>query len=241
MLGKLTRSLTEDVDPLLPAGVRFGEYDAIDAFGRVWKELIVRIKGDAWKLTVGKDSRRGLVRLSRALSHTEKTMSDLANIRIPIIEYYPREGNLPRPLICPAGGGISKLSEKYINSTPVLASRALYPSSYLMPRLDETHACVGEHECRLPHAHTGPPCQSPVDVRHDGSETFLAHQHAADFLAVVVECIEYRNRAAAGHAKHEIDPRLLEDARDRLRHRYFIVTQRLCGHARSRMYVLLDL
>jgi len=51
MLEKLTRSLTEDVDPLLPAGVRFGEDDAIEAFGRVWKELIFRIKGDAWKLT----------------------------------------------------------------------------------------------------------------------------------------------------------------------------------------------
>ena len=51
MLQKLSRSLTEDVDPLLPAGVRFSEDDAIEAFGRVWKELIVRIKGDAWKLT----------------------------------------------------------------------------------------------------------------------------------------------------------------------------------------------
>ncbi len=51
MLEKLTRSLSEDVDPLLPAGVRFSEDDAIDAFGKVWKELVVRIKGDAWKLT----------------------------------------------------------------------------------------------------------------------------------------------------------------------------------------------
>jgi len=51
MLRKLTRSLTEDVDPLLPAGVRFSEHDAIESFGRVWKELVVRIKGDAWKLT----------------------------------------------------------------------------------------------------------------------------------------------------------------------------------------------
>ena len=38
-------------DPLLPAGVRFSEHDAIEAFGRVWKELVVRINGDAWKLT----------------------------------------------------------------------------------------------------------------------------------------------------------------------------------------------
>jgi hypothetical protein len=51
MLEKLARSLTEDVDPLLPAGVRFGEDDAIAAFGKVWSQLIVRIKGDPWKMT----------------------------------------------------------------------------------------------------------------------------------------------------------------------------------------------
>ena len=51
MLEKLTRSLTEDIDPLLPAGVRFSEDDAIEAFGKVWKALVVRIRGDAWKLT----------------------------------------------------------------------------------------------------------------------------------------------------------------------------------------------
>jgi predicted nucleotidyltransferase component of viral defense system len=51
MLEKLARSLTEDVDPLLPAGVRFGEDDAIAAFGKVWSQLIVRIEGDPWKMT----------------------------------------------------------------------------------------------------------------------------------------------------------------------------------------------
>ncbi len=51
MLEKLNRSLTEDVDPLLPSGVRFSDDDAIEAFGRVWKELVTRIEGDAWKLT----------------------------------------------------------------------------------------------------------------------------------------------------------------------------------------------
>jgi predicted nucleotidyltransferase component of viral defense system len=51
MLEKLTRSLTEDVDPLLPSGVRFSDDDAIQAFGRVWNELVTHIKGDAWKLT----------------------------------------------------------------------------------------------------------------------------------------------------------------------------------------------
>jgi len=51
MLGKLARSLTEDIDPLLPTGVRFTDADAIEAFGRVWTELITRIKGDTWKLT----------------------------------------------------------------------------------------------------------------------------------------------------------------------------------------------
>jgi hypothetical protein len=51
MLEKLTRSLTEDIGPLLSAGVRFSDDDAIAAFERVWTELIVKIKGDAWKLT----------------------------------------------------------------------------------------------------------------------------------------------------------------------------------------------
>ncbi len=32
-------------------GVRFNDDDAIQAFERVWMELIIRIKGDAWKLT----------------------------------------------------------------------------------------------------------------------------------------------------------------------------------------------
>lgn len=51
MLEKLTRSLTEDIAPLLPAGIRFNDDDALQAFERVWTELIIRTKGDAWKLT----------------------------------------------------------------------------------------------------------------------------------------------------------------------------------------------
>jgi predicted nucleotidyltransferase component of viral defense system len=51
MLEKLTRSLTEDIAPLLPAGVTFTEDDAVDAFGKVWTALVARIKGDPWKLT----------------------------------------------------------------------------------------------------------------------------------------------------------------------------------------------
>jgi predicted nucleotidyltransferase component of viral defense system len=51
MLEKLTRSLTEDIAPLLPAGTRFNDDDALQAFERVWRELITRIRGDAWRLT----------------------------------------------------------------------------------------------------------------------------------------------------------------------------------------------
>ena len=49
MLKKLNQSLTEDIAPLLPAGVNFTDADAIAAFGRVWGELIRRIPGDPWK------------------------------------------------------------------------------------------------------------------------------------------------------------------------------------------------
>jgi len=49
MLGKLTRSLTEDIAPLLPAGVRFSDDDALAAFGRVWTQLIGRLRGEPWR------------------------------------------------------------------------------------------------------------------------------------------------------------------------------------------------
>jgi predicted nucleotidyltransferase component of viral defense system len=51
MRKKLTRSLTEDIEPLLPVGVRFDEAVAIDAFNDVWTTLIARLRGDAWRLT----------------------------------------------------------------------------------------------------------------------------------------------------------------------------------------------
>ena len=49
MLKKLTRSLAEDIAPLLPAGVSFDDDAAIAAFGRVWGDLIARIPGEPWK------------------------------------------------------------------------------------------------------------------------------------------------------------------------------------------------
>ena len=51
MLEKLTRSLTEDIAPLLPPGVHFHEDDAVAAFESIWTTLIARIKGEPWKQT----------------------------------------------------------------------------------------------------------------------------------------------------------------------------------------------
>ena len=51
MLEKLTRSLTEDIAPLLPAGVRFNDDDAMRPSSESGRQLIAPIKGDAWKLT----------------------------------------------------------------------------------------------------------------------------------------------------------------------------------------------
>lgn len=51
MLKKLTRSLIEDIHPLLPPGVTFDEGTALRAFERVWRDLIARMKGEPWKLT----------------------------------------------------------------------------------------------------------------------------------------------------------------------------------------------
>lgn len=46
MLGKLTRSLTEDIAPLLAPGTVCGDAEALDAFGRVWFDLVAGMKGE---------------------------------------------------------------------------------------------------------------------------------------------------------------------------------------------------
>jgi predicted nucleotidyltransferase component of viral defense system len=51
MLEKLTRSLTEDIAPLLPGGIRFDDEDALRAFECLWNVLIDRIPGEAWRRT----------------------------------------------------------------------------------------------------------------------------------------------------------------------------------------------
>ena len=48
MLGKLTRSLTDDIAPLLATGVTYGATDALTAFERVWFQLIARLDGAPW-------------------------------------------------------------------------------------------------------------------------------------------------------------------------------------------------
>lgn len=51
MLEKLTKSLTEDIAPLLPPGIGFTDDDAIDAFGLIWKDVLPMLKGEPWKLS----------------------------------------------------------------------------------------------------------------------------------------------------------------------------------------------
>ena len=51
MLEKLTRSLTEDIAPLLPPGIHFHEDEAVAAFESIWATLIGRMKGDPWRQT----------------------------------------------------------------------------------------------------------------------------------------------------------------------------------------------
>jgi predicted nucleotidyltransferase component of viral defense system len=49
MLVKLTKSLTEDIAPLLPPGIGFTDDDAITAFGLIWNDVLPMLKGDPWK------------------------------------------------------------------------------------------------------------------------------------------------------------------------------------------------
>jgi predicted nucleotidyltransferase component of viral defense system len=49
MLQKLTASLVEDIAPLLPTGVRYGESDAVEAFNGIWTRLVTKLEGKPWK------------------------------------------------------------------------------------------------------------------------------------------------------------------------------------------------
>ena len=52
-IGKSTRKpgkLTEDIEPLLLVGIRF-KGPAIEAFNRIWNQLIVKLEAGAWKST----------------------------------------------------------------------------------------------------------------------------------------------------------------------------------------------
>lgn len=49
MLEKLTKSLTDDIAPLLPPGIGFTDDDAIGAFGLIWKDVLPMLKGEPWK------------------------------------------------------------------------------------------------------------------------------------------------------------------------------------------------
>jgi predicted nucleotidyltransferase component of viral defense system len=49
MLQKLTASLVEDISPLLPTGVRYGESDAVEGFNGIWTRLVTKLEGKPWK------------------------------------------------------------------------------------------------------------------------------------------------------------------------------------------------
>jgi predicted nucleotidyltransferase component of viral defense system len=48
MLGKLARSLTEDIAPLLAPGIVYGDREALDAFAQVWFSLVAGLPGEPW-------------------------------------------------------------------------------------------------------------------------------------------------------------------------------------------------
>jgi predicted nucleotidyltransferase component of viral defense system len=49
MLQKLTQSLTDDIAPLLPPGVQFGDAEALIAFETIWADIIAHLRGEPWK------------------------------------------------------------------------------------------------------------------------------------------------------------------------------------------------
>ena len=48
MLDKLTRSLTDDITPMLAPHVVYDDDEALEAFERVWFGLIAGLHGEPW-------------------------------------------------------------------------------------------------------------------------------------------------------------------------------------------------
>ncbi len=49
MLEKLTRSLVDDIRPMLASRAVYNDGEALEAFGRVWRGLVARLPGNAWQ------------------------------------------------------------------------------------------------------------------------------------------------------------------------------------------------
>lgn len=51
LLDKLNRCLVNDIQPLLPSHVTYGQHDALEAFKALWLRLVVLVPGAPWKNT----------------------------------------------------------------------------------------------------------------------------------------------------------------------------------------------
>lgn len=51
LLKKLAKNFIDDIRPLLPAQVNYGQDQALQAFKTLWLQLVVNLPGDPWKNT----------------------------------------------------------------------------------------------------------------------------------------------------------------------------------------------
>ena len=81
-------------------------------------------------------------------------------------------------------------------------------------RFQRAEQTVAEHPRPLPDQHARQSAQAAVDFRHHAAERFLAHQHGADGVLLLLQAAENPPGVAAGNAEHHVDAGIAEHARD---------------------------
>ena len=68
-----------------------------------------------------------------------------------------------------------------------------------------TDTCVGRARAARDNAHAGPASQLAVGLRHVGRRRFMARRDGADGVRPVVQGVQNRQEALAGHLKDGVD------------------------------------
>ncbi|HJZ31051.1 MAG TPA: hypothetical protein VKF35_08095 [Hyphomicrobiaceae bacterium] len=83
--------------------------------------------------------------------------------------------------------------------------------------LERAKEPVGKHEDALANGNARLTGEAPIHLGHDTGKLLMAHEHRADGVLMVVECVVDAAHIATGDAEHHVDAGFLQHADNALR------------------------